>query len=80
MSTTFFDYLRHNLSAAPAIAAPVRFLRLTRLAWQVQRERSQLARLTRSELAEMGIHPGDAAREAERSMFDLPKSRLNELR
>ena len=79
MGTTFFDVFGERLVAAKAALQPVRFVSLIHLAWQVRRERNKLAGLSRCELADMGIHPGDAELEAQRRRFDLPKSRLDEL-
>ncbi|MFT5510571.1 MAG: hypothetical protein ACI89J_003667 [Hyphomicrobiaceae bacterium] len=84
MSTTFVDFLRTGLSSDntgfdKAGLHPTKFVKVMRLAWQVRRERNQLAQLSRDELAEMGIHPNHAAREAKRGLMDLPKSRLNRL-
>ena len=41
----------------------------------VSRERRQLARLDRQALKDLGIDPADAAREAARPFWDLPKQR-----
>ncbi len=76
MSTTFVDFLRSGLSQNPVALHPTKMVSLVRLVWQVRRERNRLASLSRDELAEMGIHPLDAAREAQRGLMDLPKSRL----
>lgn len=79
MSITFFDYLSERLTFDRTALKPWRYVNLMQLVWQVRRERNQLAALSRDELAEMGIHPGDAKREATRGLFDLPKSRLGQL-
>jgi uncharacterized protein YjiS (DUF1127 family) len=79
MSITFTDFLRHLISIGDAASAPVRLAKLAQLIWQVRRERNQLSRLSREELADTGIHPVHARREAARGWFDLPKSRLEKL-
>lgn len=77
MGITFFDFLRDRLSFEQARLKPARFFNLVQLAWQVRRERNQLASLSREELRQMGIHPVDAEHEAKRGLLDLPKSRLD---
>ena len=45
-------------------------------AWvRVTRERRQLARLDEQRLRDLGIDPAEAAREASRPFWDLPKGR-----
>lgn len=79
MSTTFIDFLRTGFAHNPATLGPARVASLVRLAWQVQRERNQLAKLSASELADMGIHPAHGERESKRGLTDLPKNRLDRL-
>ena len=79
MSTTFLDILYDRLSFDRTALKPGRLINYLQLVWQVRRERNRLADLDRETLAEMGIHPGDAKREAERGLFDLPKARLKQL-
>ena len=79
MGTTFIDFLRERLGSGPSVMGAGRFVSLVQLAWQVRRERNRLASLSRSDLADMGIHAGDALREAERGLFDLPKCRVEKL-
>lgn len=79
MSITFFEYLSDRISLDRAMLKPARLISLLQLVWQVRRERNQLGALDHDTLNKMGIHSGDARREAERGLFDLPKSRLNQL-
>lgn len=79
MGITFVDFLRDRLSLSGDAVKLGRILNIMHLVWQVRRERNQLAMLSRAELVEMGIHPGDAQKEAARGLFDLPKSRLEKL-
>lgn len=89
MGITFVDLFRGvgvenaRMAARLAVRSTVhsagRLANVLFLVWQVRHERNQLARLSRVELAEMGIHPGDAGREVERGLFDLPKSRLDKI-
>ena len=79
MSITFIDFLSDRLSFDRSAVRPGRLIKLMQLVWQVRRERNRLAALDHNTLAGMGIHPGDARREAQRGLFDLPKSRLEQL-
>ena len=79
MSTTFFDYITERLSFEHVTLRPWRVINLLKLVWQVRRERNQLAAYSHKELDDMGIHPLDAMRETGRSLFDLPKSRLDKI-
>ena len=79
MSITFFDFLSERISIDRAVLKPGRLISVLWLVWQVRRERNQLAALDRDALYALGIHPGDAKREAERGLFDLSKSRLGRL-
>ena len=79
MSITFFDFLSERISIDRAVLKPGRLISVLWLVWQVRRERNQLAALDRDALYALGIHPDDAKREAERGLFDLPKSRLGRL-
>lgn len=46
-------------------------------AWmQVARERAQLAEITGEQLRDIGVDPADAAREAARPFWDLPRNRF----
>ena len=47
------------------------------LCFQIKQERDDLAKLTDSELRDIGIHPADAAAERRRSFFDVPADRRN---
>ena len=55
MSTTFLDFLRTGLRIDKAEWHPARFVNLMRLAWQVRRERNQLAQLSKE--VELGFDP-----------------------
>ncbi len=79
MSTIYVDLLRARFNAGPWAMGAGRYVNLVQLAWQVRRERNRLSSLSRNDLADMGIHAGDAAREAQRGLFDLPKCRLEKL-
>ena len=79
MSTTFLDFLNDRLSFDLTALKPGRLFNYLHLVWQVRRERNRLAVLDDETLAEMGIHPGEAKREADRGLFDLPKARLKQL-
>ena len=79
MGITFLEFLRETLIEDRVGLRPVKFVKTIKLAWQVRRERDQLAALTDERLAEMGIHPAHARTEAARGLFDLPKSRLDKL-
>ena len=68
MGITFVDFFRDRLGADKATFHPARLVNVAYLTWQVRRERNRLATLSRAELAEMGIHPGDAAQEAARAV------------
>lgn len=76
MSTTFFDFIRDRKQADLAGLRAASWAKLVRLAWQVRRERDQLARLTPEQLADIGIHPTVADLEVNRELFDLPKHRV----
>jgi len=43
----------------------------------IKRERESLAKLTDSELQDIGIHRGDVDAEVRRSFFDIPEDRMN---
>ena len=47
------------------------------LCFEVKQERADLAKVTDSELRDMGIHPADAAAERRKSFFDVPAERQN---
>lgn len=68
--------LGHDCHAPGTLTAhAARLLARLRLAAQVWRERRELAELPPELLQDIGVHPGDAAREARRSWFDLPSRR-----
>ncbi len=76
---SLIDFIGGTLASRMAVVRFGRWIALLQLAYEVRRERDQLAKLSPSQLADMGIHPGDAKREVERDFFDLPKSRLDRL-
>ena len=76
MSTTFSGVFREAMRSENDWLKPARFVKFAKLAWQVRRERDQLAGLSSRQLADIGIHPRAAEREAQRDIFDLPKSRM----
>ena len=80
MGMTFTDFIRDHLAASVGAVRPTRLVSMLQLVWQVRRERNQLAALNRDQLADMGIDAGAAGREVGRSLFDLPKSRIDTLR
>ena len=79
MSMTFFDLLSGRFSLDRVELNPGRIVNYMRLVWQVRRERDRLASMSAKQLADLGIHPTVASREAERGLFDIPKSRLEKL-
>lgn len=48
------------------------------MAYQIRKERIELKKLSDEILFDIGLDRSDVEREADRSMFDLPESRLNE--
>jgi len=45
------------------------------LCFIINRERKYLAKLTHSELQDIGLHPADVEAECQRSFFDVPDNR-----
>lgn len=80
MGITFFEALRERLGAQEVIPSPERVISFARLALKVRAERDQLAKLTPEQLADIGLHPKTAKREAERGLFDLPKHRVDRVK
>jgi len=80
MGITFIDYLRGKISAEITPLRPEPFIAIVKLAWSVRRERDQLAKLTPEQLADIGVHPKVAEREAKRGIFDLPKGRIADVK
>ena len=80
MGITFIDYLRAKISADIITPRPAQIVAMAKLALSVRRERDQLAKLTPEQLADIGVHPKVAEREAERGVFDLPKHRLGKVK
>lgn len=53
-----------------------RALTAVRAAWQIRRERHQLARLDEFALKDIGLSRADACGEADRPLWDVPVDRL----
>ncbi|MBX2835219.1 MAG: DUF1127 domain-containing protein [Gammaproteobacteria bacterium] len=56
-----------------------KWLKVLALAEQVKRERCELSALSAHELKDIGIHEADARVEVQRSFWDLPARRVEQL-
>lgn len=80
MSTTFLSSRGGAATDTRTRFSPLWLVAYVELVLQVRRERRQLARMSTAQLVDLGLEAGRARCEAHRGLFDLPTSRLVDIK